>query len=295
MAADYHRVVVGAGGVRYLGDGGPVAGGEAHEGRTLAQTLAADGPFPPAELARLGALLARQAAVGRPPVLADLPPTEVWLVPDPDGGERPALTRAASVGALGGVLHWMAVGSPPEGAPQPLQGRTEVPVPASIEEAIRRARTGDVAERWSDPGALADALEAWSAALPASATPAPKRVSRPRRGGAVVAVIGAAVAAVAMGLAVAGVGAPVATTPQPTVAPTVRFVDEVSFSDAEAEAVLAWLNRTSEAELVAAGVYQRGAAEIVAARPLRSIEAFGAVRGVGTATVRAAKAAADGE
>ena len=69
-------------------------------------------------------------------------------------------------------------------------------------------------------------------------------------------------------------------------------VDEVSFTAAEAQRTLDWINASSERDLKNAGLYSLGVTNILAQRPYGSLEVFAATHYVGKASVQAAKYAA---
>ncbi len=69
-------------------------------------------------------------------------------------------------------------------------------------------------------------------------------------------------------------------------------VDEVSFTAAEAQRTLEWVNSASERELKGAGLYSLGVTNILEQRPYSHIEVFAATHYVGTKSVQAAKYAA---
>ena len=69
-------------------------------------------------------------------------------------------------------------------------------------------------------------------------------------------------------------------------------VDEVSFTAAEAQRTLDWINSSSERDLKNAGLYSLGVTNILAQRPYGSLEVFAATHYVGKASVQAAKYAA---
>ncbi len=81
--------------------------------------------------------------------------------------------------------------------------------------------------------------------------------------------------------------------PPPPVQRGVITVDKVSFTPEEASRTLAWINGASERDLRNAGIYSLGITNILQQRPYPSIEVFAATHYVGTASVQAAKFAAE--
>ncbi len=68
--------------------------------------------------------------------------------------------------------------------------------------------------------------------------------------------------------------------------------DDVPFTEAEAEATMAWVNDASPNALAEAGVWDRGVGVILDARPFRDVEHLASTKWIGTKTVQACKDAA---
>jgi DNA uptake protein ComE-like DNA-binding protein len=82
-----------------------------------------------------------------------------------------------------------------------------------------------------------------------------------------------------------------APPPKPPPVPKALVVDEVPFTPEEAARTVEWLNSATIPEIEAAGVYDKGVGLILNGRPFSDIESFGAIKGIGTKTVEAAKKA----
>ena len=75
--------------------------------------------------------------------------------------------------------------------------------------------------------------------------------------------------------------------PAPAPAPASVVVDEVRFSPEQARRALEFVNSAEPEQLREAGVYNRGVDLILHTRPYKTLDAFGATKGVGTKTVQA--------